>query len=50
MIAGLLLTVAMSLASAAVYWPMLFPRDHPRYVGPVVNADVPNVTYSGGLL
>jgi hypothetical protein len=46
----LALTAAMSLASAAVYWPMLYPRDHPRYVAPSVIADIPNTTFRGGLL
>lgn len=31
-------------------WPMLFPRDHPRYVAPSVVADIPNTTFHGGLL
>lgn len=31
-------------------WKILFPREHPRYEPPVVVADIPNVTFRGGLL
>lgn len=43
----LLATVAATLGCWIPLWPMLFPRDHPRYVGPVVRFDVPNTTYRG---
>jgi hypothetical protein len=41
------------LFCAACYvplWKMLFPRAHPRYVPPAVLADIPNVTFRGGLI
>jgi hypothetical protein len=42
--------VALTAATWLPLWPMLFPRDHPRYVPPSVVADIPNVTFSGGLV
>lgn len=49
MIANLLFLVALSLGCCLPLKPMLFPRDHARYVAPAV-ADIPNVTYRGGLI
>lgn len=49
MIWPLLATVAVTLGCWIPLWPMLFPRDHPRYVAPSVVAYVPNVTFRGGL-
>jgi hypothetical protein len=44
------LCVAFCVLGWIPLWPMLFPRLHPRYVAPAVVADIPNVTYRGGLL
>lgn len=49
MILPLLYTAALTVGCWVPLWPMLFPRDHPRFVAPVVIADVPNTTYRGGL-
>lgn len=45
----LALTAAFTAACWVPLWPMLFPRDHPRYVAPQTVADVPNVTFRGGM-
>ncbi len=50
MIASLAALVALTVGCWVPLWPMLFPRDHPRYVAPCVVLDVPNVTFYGGLL
>lgn len=49
MIHSLIYFVVLTVASLLPLKPMLYPRDHPRYVAPAVVADIPNVTYRGVL-